>query len=83
MAEFARNALDDAARSPSAVPRAEIARQLAAIRSDFGKIGSNINQLAKVANETKLIDTGELKAEFAALVVARAALSAALADLQR
>ena len=75
---YARQALLNApppraSRRPP-IERAELARLLAHV----GKLGSNINQLAKYGNTGRLVDDSQLAAAAAAIIELRAEIMAAL-----
>lgn len=53
-------------------------RELARMLGELGKIGSNLNQLAKSANQGLIVYTGEIDAALAGLGEVRAALLEAL-----
>ena len=75
---FARQALLDAP-PPRASRRPPIERaELAQLLAHVGKLGSNINQLAKYGNQGRLVDDPALAAAAADVAALRAAIMAAL-----
>jgi Bacterial mobilisation protein (MobC) len=75
---YARNTLLGAP-APRQVRRPAVERrELARLLGEFGKIGGNLNQLAKAVNTGVLVYTGEIDAVFGDLAEARDAILKAL-----
>ena len=75
---YARQALLGAP-TPRQVRRPPVERrELARLLGELGKIGGNLNQLAKAANTGVLVYTGEIDGALAGLEEVRAAILAAL-----
>ena len=67
------------APAPRQVRRPPVERkELAKLLAELGKIGSNLNQLAKAVNSGSLVYTGEIDAVLAGLEETRQAILAAL-----
>lgn len=75
---YARHAMLGAP-APRQVRRPQIERkELARLLGELGKIGGNLNQLAKASNSGAIVYTGEIDAELAGLMEVRTAILKAL-----
>lgn len=67
------------APTPRQVRRPPVERkELVKLLAELGKIGSNLNQIAKAVNSGSLVYTGEIDAELAGLKEVRATILAVL-----
>ena len=81
-AAWVRQAIRDALWRPDRVQPVEIIKRLVEVRTALSKIGTNLNQIAKIANESRQIDGTALSAEIQALAALRPGIASALVDLR-